>query len=90
MSDNNGTYRYESSNSRYYVIVDKNGPENYGVYNSDFDICEHRCKTLPQAIGIAEQFDFMLSHDTWRDILTGTFGTINVDELADADFTQSH
>lgn len=86
----NGSYRYESSNNRYYVLVDRNGTDNYGVYNSNFDICEHRCKTLPQAIGIAEQFDYMLTHETWREIITGTFGYLNMDDLVPSDTERSH
>lgn len=70
-----------STNKHYQVIVsprlivgDAEGDiSNYYIQNIQTELMEASSNQLPQAIAVAEQFDFMLENDTWKDALSEMF-----------------
>ena len=66
---------YKSVNNQYEVRFLQGADEpNYGVFNVYTARAEYKCDTLPQAIGVAEQFDYMLTNDVWKQELAIQFG----------------
>lgn len=70
---------YNSKTDKYYIvsfsIEDEGNLEdgtayNYGVINKDTDQIEFRTDSLPQAIGAAEQFDYILTNETWKETIS--------------------
>lgn len=67
--------QHVSTNSLYDVIsLEEKRKKNYGVRNLTTSLVEYTCKTLPQAIAVSEQFDYMLQNDTWKAELSAMFG----------------
>lgn len=64
---------YTSKHGLYNVVV-VDGDDNYGVFNIETEKVEYKSDSLPQTIGVCEQYDFMLHHKTWNDVLLEMFG----------------
>lgn len=65
-----------STNSYYQVEVGEavDGVGMYNVRNLDTGVVEFAHEALPQAVGVAEQYDHMLKHDTWKGLLGDMLG----------------
>ena len=67
-----------STTELYYVQVvyetdDDADVGQYGVFSGTTGVREYETRVLAQAIGIAEQYDYMISNNTWTDVLSGMF-----------------
>jgi len=60
----------------YEVQVTYEGTDksNYQVVNRHTGKVEHEAETLPQAIAVCEQYNYMLENDTYKDLLAEMFG----------------
>ena len=61
---------YISEKGHYDVYI---SDEGYSVRNTTTGVVEYSSKSLPQAIGVAEQYDYMLSNNTWQEVLADMF-----------------
>jgi hypothetical protein len=60
--------------NQYEVFYEEGADNNnYSVTNVVTGAVEYRCKTMPQAIAVAEQFTYMIDNDTWRGIIANSF-----------------
>jgi len=70
-------------NSLYEVVVDGETRDIYRVVNKETGVAEGSAQNLPQAIGVAEQYRFMLENEVWRRALAEMYGFEDVDEDED-------
>ena len=63
-----------SSTELYFVSVVQEGDvDQYGVFSATTGVREYETRVLAQAIGVAEQYDYMVANNTWTEVLGNMF-----------------
>ena len=62
-----------SSTELYFVSVVEDDVAQYGVFSATTGVREYESRVLAQAIGVAEQYDYMIANNTWTEVLGSMF-----------------